>query len=59
MVDESIDHENDTICNAMHMHAFSFDYFGMENKGGQTRGVMLQGHVAATCCSDKNLCSTH
>ena len=23
-------------------------------KGGQTGGVMLQGHGAATCCSDKN-----
>ena len=28
-------------------------------KGGHTRGVVLQGHVAATCCSDKKTCGVH
>ena len=38
---------------------FSYTAF-LSLKGGKTRGLMLKGHVAGTCCSDKkNLCSAH
>ena len=34
-------------------------FFSLESKGGQTQGIMLQGHNTATCCIDKNVCSAH
>ena len=43
----------DKITSAIDQEKYTIGVFLDLSKGGQTRGVMLQGHVAATCCSDK------
>ena len=44
---------------AVGLFVFVFFFFSLKSKGGQTQGVMLQGHNTATCCIDKNMCSAH